>query len=100
MEQGESICQAAVRETLEETGIILDHAALRHVLSIHQRNPGRPAGTSRRRDPSVAVRGKPTVTPTVPTARTPSAIRPWFPGYNGTRRYKAARPGTGTEQPA
>jgi 8-oxo-dGTP diphosphatase len=40
MEQGESICQAAVRETLEETGIILDHAALRHVLSIHQRNPG------------------------------------------------------------
>jgi 8-oxo-dGTP diphosphatase len=40
MEQGESICQAAVRETLEETGIILDHAALPHVLSIHQRNPG------------------------------------------------------------
>lgn len=40
MEQGESICQAAVRETFEETGIVLDRAALQHVLSIHQRNPG------------------------------------------------------------
>jgi 8-oxo-dGTP diphosphatase len=40
MEQGESICQAAVRETFEETGIVLDDAALHHVLSIHQRNPG------------------------------------------------------------
>ena len=40
MERGESICQAAVRETFEETGIILGHAALQHVLSIHQRNPG------------------------------------------------------------
>lgn len=40
MEQGESICQAAVRETLEETGIVLDPAALQHVLSIHQRNSG------------------------------------------------------------
>jgi 8-oxo-dGTP pyrophosphatase MutT (NUDIX family) len=40
VEQGESICRAAVRETFEETGIILGHAALQHVLSIHQRNPG------------------------------------------------------------
>ena len=40
MERGGSICQAAVRETFEETGIILGHAALQHVLSIHQRNPG------------------------------------------------------------
>ena len=40
MEQGESICQAAVRETFEETGIVLDLAALQYVLSIHQRNPG------------------------------------------------------------
>lgn len=40
MEHGESICQAAVRETFEETGIVLDHVALHHVLSIHQRNPG------------------------------------------------------------
>jgi 8-oxo-dGTP diphosphatase len=40
MERGESICQAAVRETFEETGIILGHATLQHVLSIHQRNPG------------------------------------------------------------
>jgi 8-oxo-dGTP pyrophosphatase MutT (NUDIX family) len=40
MEQGESIVQAAVRETCEETSIALDPAALRHVLSIHQRNPG------------------------------------------------------------
>lgn len=38
--EGESICQDAIRETFEETGIVLDHAALRHVLSIHQRNPG------------------------------------------------------------
>ena len=40
MERGESICQAAVRETFEENGIVLGHAALQHVLSIHQRNPG------------------------------------------------------------
>ena len=40
VEQGESIVQACVRETFEETGITLDPAALRHVLSIHQRNPG------------------------------------------------------------
>ena len=40
MEQGESIVQAAVRETYEETSIALDPAALCHVLSIHQRNPG------------------------------------------------------------
>jgi 8-oxo-dGTP diphosphatase len=40
LERGESICQAAVRETFEETGIVLGHAALQHVLSIHQRNPG------------------------------------------------------------
>jgi 8-oxo-dGTP pyrophosphatase MutT (NUDIX family) len=40
MEQGESIVQAGIRETYEETGITLDPAALRHVLSIHQRNPG------------------------------------------------------------
>jgi len=40
MERGESIRQAAVRETFEETGITLDPAMLRHVLSIHQRNPG------------------------------------------------------------
>jgi 8-oxo-dGTP diphosphatase len=40
LEEGESILGAAVRETLEETGITLDPAMLRHVLSIHQRNPG------------------------------------------------------------
>lgn len=40
LERGESIRQAAVRETFEETGIALDPAVLRHVLSIHQRNPG------------------------------------------------------------
>jgi len=40
VEQGESVLAAAVRETREETGIILGHAALQHVLSIHQRNPG------------------------------------------------------------
>jgi 8-oxo-dGTP diphosphatase len=40
LERGESIRQAAARETFEETGITLDPAVLRHVLSIHQRNPG------------------------------------------------------------
>ena len=40
LEHGESICQAAVREAFEETGIALGPATLRHVLSIHQRNPG------------------------------------------------------------
>lgn len=40
LERGESIPAAAVRETFEETGIALDPAKLRHVLSIHQRNPG------------------------------------------------------------
>jgi 8-oxo-dGTP diphosphatase len=40
LERGESIPQAAVRETFEETGITLDPAMLRHVLSIHQRNTG------------------------------------------------------------
>jgi 8-oxo-dGTP diphosphatase len=34
------LCLTGVRETLEETGITLDPAKLRHVLSIHQRNPG------------------------------------------------------------
>ncbi|HTR91695.1 MAG TPA: NUDIX domain-containing protein [Trebonia sp.] len=40
LEEGESIPQAAVRETVEETGIALNPGELRHVLSIHQRNPG------------------------------------------------------------
>ena len=40
LERGESIVQAAVRETREETGIVLVAASLRHVVSVHQRNPG------------------------------------------------------------
>ena len=40
LEHGESVCQAAVREAFEETGIMLGPATLRHVLSIHQRNRG------------------------------------------------------------
>jgi hypothetical protein len=44
-------------------------------------------------------RAAPMVTPTVLPARIPSAIRPWIPGYSGTRQHKAARPGTDTKQP-
>jgi 8-oxo-dGTP pyrophosphatase MutT (NUDIX family) len=40
LERGESILAAAVRETFEETGIVLDPQELRHVVSVHQRNPG------------------------------------------------------------
>ena len=40
VERGESIVQAAVRETREETGIVLGAASLQHVVSVHQRNPG------------------------------------------------------------
>jgi len=39
LEAGENILQAAIRETREETGIMLDPAELQLVLSIHQRNP-------------------------------------------------------------
>jgi 8-oxo-dGTP pyrophosphatase MutT (NUDIX family) len=39
LEQGESILDAAVRETREESGISLDPATLRLDLSIHHRNP-------------------------------------------------------------
>jgi 8-oxo-dGTP pyrophosphatase MutT (NUDIX family) len=40
LERGESLSEAAVRETFEETGVVLRPGALRHVLSVHQRNPG------------------------------------------------------------
>jgi 8-oxo-dGTP pyrophosphatase MutT (NUDIX family) len=40
LEQGESILDAVIRETEEEVGIVLEPAALRMVLVMHQRNPG------------------------------------------------------------
>jgi 8-oxo-dGTP diphosphatase len=40
LEDGKSVLSAAVRETKEETGIALEPAALRLVLSIHERHPG------------------------------------------------------------
>jgi 8-oxo-dGTP pyrophosphatase MutT (NUDIX family) len=39
LEAGESIVAAAAREAYEETGIVLDPAGLRSVLTMHQRNP-------------------------------------------------------------
>jgi hypothetical protein len=52
----------------------------------------RQAGTRRRRRrPSVAVRGKPAATPTVPAARTPSAMRPWMPQHSAQQRDKVTR---------
>jgi 8-oxo-dGTP diphosphatase len=40
LEDGESVLSVAVRETKEEAGIALEPAALRLVLSIHERHPG------------------------------------------------------------
>jgi hypothetical protein len=54
----------------------------------------RQASTCRQRGPSVAVRGKPTVTPTTRRAPTPSAIRPWTPRHGGPQRYKVTHDGT------
>jgi 8-oxo-dGTP diphosphatase len=39
LEAGESIVAAAAREAYEETGIVLDPAGLRSVLTMHRRNP-------------------------------------------------------------
>ncbi len=62
---------------------------------MHARLSGaRQAGTRRQRGPSAAVRGKSTVTPTVLTARTPSAICPWTPQHRGLNRPKVTHHGT------
>jgi hypothetical protein len=56
-------------------------AAARHK-GMHARlSAGRQAGNRRQRDPSVAVRGEPAVTPTALPARNPSAMRPWTTAY-------------------
>jgi hypothetical protein len=63
-------------------------AAARHK-GMHARlSAGRQAGNRRQRGPSVAVRGKPAVTPTARQARPPSAMRPWTPQRIGLQRYK------------
>jgi hypothetical protein len=49
---------------------------------------------------SVAVRGKPTVTPTVLRARTMSAMRPWTPQFDGLQRDKVTHGGTKKKRPA
>ena len=60
----------------------------------------RQARTRRRRGPSVAVREKPTVRPTVLVAPTPSAIRPWIPQHSGPQRDKMTHCGTSKKRPA
>ena len=45
------------------------------------------------RGPSVAVRGNPAGTPTVPAARTPSAMRPWMPQHSTQQRDKVIHHG-------
>ncbi len=54
----------------------------------------RQAGTCHRRGPSVAVRGKPTVSTDRPGGRTPSAICPWTPRHRDLQRYKVTHGGT------
>jgi hypothetical protein len=44
--------------------------------------------------PSVAVRGKPRVSPTVLASRIPSAICPWTPRHSAPQRYKVTHHGT------
>ena len=60
---------------------------------------GRQAGTRSWHGPSVAVREKPTVTPTARQARPPSAIRPWTPQYDGLQRDKVTYAGTDKNGP-
>jgi hypothetical protein len=68
-------------------------AAGRHT-RMHARLSGaRQARTHRQRGPSVAVRGKPAVTPTARQARTPSAIRPWTTQHDGLQRDKMTHHG-------
>jgi hypothetical protein len=50
--------------------------------------------------PSVAVRGKPAVTPTVPAARTPSAMRPWMPQHSAQQRDKVTHHAIEKKRPA
>jgi len=94
---------APPRETSRAAGGRRDmHAQLRRERQADTTGPPRALvrGSSVVAAPSVAVRAKPTVPRTAPGHRFPSAIRPWIHGYNGTRRHKAARPGTDTKQPA
>jgi hypothetical protein len=44
--------------------------------------------------PSVAVRGKPAVTPTTRPPRSPSVMRPWTPQYSALQRYEVTHAGT------
>jgi len=68
---------------------------------MHARLGGAPQARPRRqRGPSVAVRGKPPVTPTARQAQTPSAIRPWTPQHHGPQRDKATHHRTEKKQPA
>jgi hypothetical protein len=68
---------------------------------LRRSSPARwPLGTRPASPLSVAVRGKPAVTPTVLAARNPSAVRPWTPQHDGQQRYKVTHDGTEQNGPS
>ncbi len=91
----------AIRAPAFPAALVPGNHAGRADTRMHARLGGaRQARTRRQRGPSVVVRGKPTVTPTARQARTPSAIRPWTPQYDGLQCDKVTHAGTEKKRPA